>query len=165
MPRALKQTRSLDYQCSGCLSGFSFEDLESGLLWETGMCVRCYQRMAESKTGCFGRSYDSQRVECKTLCPDRTACLHWAQLEKLPFVQVEERARSKAQTSIFPEPARNAVFEMAQRGSTVDEIVEVCRKLGLNPDVELRIFRKGSFRGRRWRVIERVKTGYFEVKV
>jgi hypothetical protein len=62
------------FSCVQCQGVYFLEDIKAGRYFpSTGMCLLCYQKMAESDDTCFGGMYDRKAPVCR-ICPDRVVC-------------------------------------------------------------------------------------------
>lgn len=64
--------------CILCDRIFPLARAKQEIVMSTGVCIHCYQEGVNMKTTewCLGKKsmYDSDSLECKSLCPDRSVC-------------------------------------------------------------------------------------------
>lgn len=154
------------FPCVTCRREYSEIDIATRRLFPTGVCSRCYSIMLETHA-CFGKKYDSDL--CPLACPDREVCpnfkaiMNEAELDArrrqqlLDLVKASSRLRRAQLREIrnreIPFMAGSIIariFKLCLDGTTIEEIQELAKTLGVDPKEYMRKIRKGAYNGWIW---------------
>jgi hypothetical protein len=81
-------------ECVECRTRYSLASIRSGSYYpESMVCRRCYRRMMQDQSTCFGKvksadtvGYSDEDVECRLHCPDRSVCSQIIKEKSMPEV-------------------------------------------------------------------------------
>lgn len=137
-------------ECLLCRQFFSEEDVTAGRFYATTrVCHDCYTGMATSSfsVSCFGKrsrgtklGFEQNAVECREICKDRKICAAFVSIQG---VKVASPYRAGS--------AIDKIFKMCQHGTTVDNVISICKKADIGYGRVLRDLRSGGAKGIKWK--------------
>jgi hypothetical protein len=141
-------------------------------LFPTGVCLGCYNQLQASTTSCFGKMYHEE--ECPKECPDREICplfqsgeiksmLELTEERRLALLalvmeQSKSRRRLSRKARMLGHPFMKGsilrqVFDLCERGTTLEEIREFCSAIGVDAPDYTRVLYRGFANGYEWETL------------
>lgn len=162
--------------CPVCGEEFSAVDIALFRYDVEGMiCSGCLEEMAKApfSRSCFAKCYDEDRLECRSLCPDRHSCQTWEGSQMAQKIEYTAEMRREV-TRLFRKknydetrkrkieaahPFKKGtimriIWDRASKGVTVQEIRDLCSEISTRPEIYLRALRKESKSGYEWKCEE-----------